>query len=70
AAEIGGPVKLFGCDPEAKGAPGPAFANKSLAEDGGYVYQTVEGTGHLMQIQKPEECRDGVLEFLEEKEII
>ena len=70
ATEIGGPVKLFGCDPEAKGAPGPAFANKSLAEDGGYVYQTVAGTGHLMQIQKPEECRDGVLEFLEEKGIL
>jgi len=70
AADIGGVVKLFGCDPESKGAPGPAFANKALAEDGGYIYQTVPGTGHLMQIQQPEECCDGVLAFLEEKGIL
>jgi pimeloyl-ACP methyl ester carboxylesterase len=62
---FGGPVKLIGADPEAKGAPGPAFANRALAEDFGYDYDTVPGTGHLLQIQKPEECRRIVLSFLD-----
>ena len=70
ASEIGGAVKLFGCDPEARGAPGPAFANKALAEDGGFDYQTIPGTGHLMQIQKPDDCRQGMLAFLIENGIL
>lgn len=65
----GGPVKLIACDPDAKGAPGPAFANKALAEDQGYVYEAIKGTGHLLQIQKPEECRRSMLSFLEQKGI-
>ena len=69
ANEFGGPVKLIACDPESKGAPGPAFANKALAEDGGYVYECIPGTGHLLQIQKPEECRQAMFSFLEEKKI-
>jgi pimeloyl-ACP methyl ester carboxylesterase len=62
----GGPVKLIGADPEAPGAPGPAFANKALAEDFGYAYETIPGTGHLLQIQKPAECRRAMLAFLDE----
>ncbi len=54
ASAYGGPVKLIGADPEARGAPGPAFANRALAEDGGYVYEAVPETGHLLQIQKPD----------------
>lgn len=66
ASAYGGPVKLIGADPEARGAPGPAFANRALAEDGGYVYEAIPGTGHLLQIQKPEECRRSMLAFLDE----
>ena len=66
---FGGPTKLIAGDPEAKGAPGPAFANRALAEDMGYVYQAIPGTGHMLQIQKPEECRRAMLSFLEEKGI-
>lgn len=68
-AALGGPAKMIAADPEARGAPGPAFANKALAEDGGYVYESIPGTGHLLQIQKPEECRRAVLSFLDEKGI-
>ena len=67
--ELGGPVKLIACDPEAKGAPGPAFANRALAEDGEYVYECIPGTGHLLQVQKPEECRQAMFAFLREKGI-
>jgi pimeloyl-ACP methyl ester carboxylesterase len=64
ASAYGGPVKLIGADPDAPGAPGPAFANRALAREGGYVYETIPGTGHLLQIQQPEACRRAVLEFL------
>ncbi|HEX5816062.1 MAG TPA: alpha/beta hydrolase [Methylomirabilota bacterium] len=62
----GGAVKLVAADPEAPGAPGPAFANRALAEDFGYVYEAIPGTGHMLQIQKPEECRRATLGFLQE----
>jgi pimeloyl-ACP methyl ester carboxylesterase len=61
----GGPVKLIAADPEARGAPAPAFANRALAEEFGYEYEVVPGTGHLLQIQKPEECRRAILSFLD-----
>ena len=67
---FGGPVKLIGADPEMKGAPGPAFANRALAEDYGYVYEAIPNTGHLLQIQQPAECRRAVLEFLAEKGVV
>jgi pimeloyl-ACP methyl ester carboxylesterase len=69
ASELGGPVKLIAGDPDAKGAPGPAFANRALAEDGDYNYQCIPGTGHLLQIQKPEECRQAMFSFLAEQGI-
>lgn len=61
----GGPVKLIGADPEARGAPAPALANRALAQEFGYVYEAIPGTGHLLQIQKPEECRRAMLGFLD-----
>jgi pimeloyl-ACP methyl ester carboxylesterase len=66
ADAYGGPVKLIAADPDAKGAPGPAFANRALAEDFGYVYEAIPGTGHLLQIQEPEACRRAMLSFLDE----
>jgi len=66
ASAYGGPVKLIAADPEAPGAPAPAFANRALAEEGGYAYEAIAGTGHLLQIQKPEECRRSVLAFLDD----
>ena len=62
----GGPVKLIAADPAAPGAPAPAFANQALATELGYVYEAIPGTGHMLQIQKPEECRRAMMTFLEE----
>jgi pimeloyl-ACP methyl ester carboxylesterase len=59
----GGPVKLIAADPAAPGAPAPAFANQALATELGYVYEAIPGTGHMLQIQKPE-CRRAMLGFL------
>jgi len=64
AKEFGGPVKLIGADPTAKGAPASAAANQALGMEGGYDYSYVEGTGHLLQIERPEECVRITMEFL------
>ena len=64
ASEFGGPVKLIGCDPNMKGAPATGPANQALGIEGGYDYSFVEGTGHLLQIEKPQECIRLTLEFL------
>ncbi len=61
---FGGPVKLIGCDPSMKGAPATGLANAALGREGGYDYGFVEGTGHLLQIEKPQECVRLTLEFL------
>jgi pimeloyl-ACP methyl ester carboxylesterase len=64
AQEFGGPVKLIGCDPQMKGAPATGAANQALGIEGGYDYSFVEGTGHLLQIEKPQQCVRLTLEFL------
>jgi pimeloyl-ACP methyl ester carboxylesterase len=64
ATELGGPVKLIGCDPGFKGAPATGPANQALGIEGGYDYCFVPGTGHLLQIEKPDECVRLTLEFL------
>jgi len=62
AAEFGGPVKLIGADPSGGVATGPA--NKALGDEGGYDYGFIPGTGHLLQIEKPQEAIRMTLEFL------
>lgn len=64
ASEFGGPVKLIGADPGLKYAPATAAANRALAADGGYEYEFVPEAGHLLQIEKPDACRDVALSFL------
>ncbi len=64
ARAFGGPVKLIGCDPNMKGAPATGPANQALGIEGGYDYSFVEATGHLLQIEKPQECIRLTLEFL------
>jgi len=64
ATEFGGPVKLIGCDPNMKGAGATGPANKALGIEGGYDYSFIEGTGHLLQIEKPEACVRLTLEFI------
>ncbi|HWE79729.1 MAG TPA: hypothetical protein VG270_14550, partial [Pseudolabrys sp.] len=70
ASEFGGPVKLIGADPNAKGAPATAAANQALATEGGYDYDIVEGTGHLLQIERPDECFRLSLEFIKRHNLL
>ena len=64
AKAFGGPVKLIGCDPAAKGSPPTGATNCALAMEGGYEYEAVPETGHLLQIERPEACREAMLSFL------
>jgi len=63
ASEAGGPVKLIGADPEMKGGI-TGRANQALGLEQGYDFDYVPGTGHLLQIEKPAECREVMLSFL------
>ena len=64
AKDFGGPVKLIGCDPNLEGAPATGPANRVLGLEGNYDYSFVEGTGHLLQIEKPMQCANLTLDFL------
>jgi pimeloyl-ACP methyl ester carboxylesterase len=70
AKAYGGPVKLIGADPEAKGASPTAAANLALAREGNYEYEAVPETGHLLQIERPDACREAMLSFLREHSLI
>jgi pimeloyl-ACP methyl ester carboxylesterase len=64
ADAFSGPVKLIGADPDIKGAPATAAANAALGREGGYDYEFVPGAGHLLQIEKPDDCVRLTLAFL------
>lgn len=64
ARDFRGPVKLIGADPEFKGAPPTGRANQALGTENGYDYDFVPGTGHMLQIEKPEACARLTLSFL------
>jgi pimeloyl-ACP methyl ester carboxylesterase len=64
ANDFDGPVKLIGCDPQVKGGPAIAAANAALGRDGGYDYSFVAHTGHLLQIEKPQETVAVTMDFL------
>ncbi len=65
ASEFGGPVKLIGADPDLKGGPPTGRANQALGTENGYDYSFVPGTGHMLQVEKPEECARQTIEFLQ-----
>lgn len=65
ADDYGGPVKLVGADPATEGGPPTGKANKALAEENGYTYESIPGTGHMLQIEKPAECANALTAFLE-----
>jgi pimeloyl-ACP methyl ester carboxylesterase len=56
AADLGGRVKLIGADPNLAGGPATAKTNQALAAEQGYDYDFIAGTGHLLQIEKPDAC--------------
>ena len=66
ADQFDSPVKLICADPEVKKGSPTGPTNKALALEGGYNYEAIEGTGHLLQIEEPEACANALLSFLSE----
>jgi pimeloyl-ACP methyl ester carboxylesterase len=64
AVDFAGPVKLIAADPSRERPDPTALSNQALAREGGFDYLALPGTGHLMQLEKPEACADAVREFL------
>ncbi|MFC5384763.1 alpha/beta hydrolase [Aquamicrobium segne] len=64
AEQLKVPALLVGADPDGDGAPPTGPANRALAQEGGYTYHGMKGTGHLLQIEQPERCRDVLYDFI------
>ncbi|HUA56482.1 MAG TPA: alpha/beta hydrolase [Candidatus Sulfotelmatobacter sp.] len=64
AASFRGPVKLLGADPELPYGPPTGLANRALAVEQGYDYAAIPGTGHMLQLERPDACADALLGFL------
>ena len=69
ASAYGGPVKLIGADPDDKDGPPIGAANRALASEGGYDYDAIGQTGHLLQIERPDACREAKLSFLRKHDL-
>ena len=66
ASVYGCPVKLIGADPDLKGNVPTGLANQALARENGYIYESIPQTGHLLQVERPQECRNAMLSYLRE----
>jgi pimeloyl-ACP methyl ester carboxylesterase len=64
ASDFGGPVKLIAADPTVDRPGVPALACQFLAETNGFDYAYVPGTGHMLQIEKPEATYHVMMSFL------
>jgi len=58
------PVKMICADPESARPAPTALANRALANEGGFDYLAIPGTGHLLQLEKPAACTAAVVAFL------
>ena len=70
ATDLGVPVKLVGADPEGRNAPPTGPANKALGEEGDYDYFGMEHVGHLLQIEKPDACRQVLISYLQDQGLV
>jgi pimeloyl-ACP methyl ester carboxylesterase len=61
---FGGPVTLIAADPTLPNALPSALANQAWAQDHGYDYAAIPGTGHMLQIEKPAATVAAVKNFL------
>ena len=57
------PVLIIASDPEQPDAQLPATSCRALAEECGFPYVAIPGTGHFLQIEEPQLCVREVFEF-------
>jgi pimeloyl-ACP methyl ester carboxylesterase len=58
------PVHLISSDPCLSTAQVPSFASLSLHQETAVSYEAISGTGHFLQLEQPEPCRDALRRFL------
>ncbi len=63
ATEFERPVLVIASDPDQPDAQLPATSCRALAEECGFPYVSIPGTGHFLQIEEPERCVAEVLNF-------
>lgn len=56
ADEFPMPLLVIASDPDSNIPSSPAYACRALRDECGWAYECVEGTGHFLQIQEPEQC--------------
>lgn len=59
-----GPVKLIGADPAHRYGPPTGRVNEAYARESGVDYVAVLDTSHMLQIERPDICREAFLAFL------
>ena len=69
AGDLARPTILVGADPRADRAEAVAKSCAALHRDGGMRYATVPGTGHFLQLERPEECYRIIGDFLIETRV-
>ena len=65
-ADFERPVLVIASDPEQPDAQLPATSCRALAEECGFPYVAIPGTGHFLQIEEPRRCAREVFEFAAE----
>jgi len=65
-ARLNVPIAIISADPKHPTGQAPAQVCKSLTTECQIPTQIVEGTTHLLQIEKPQECRDALYNLLAE----
>ena len=63
ATDFERPVLVIASDPDHPGAQLPATACRALADECGFPYVAIPGTGHFLQIEEPQRCAREVLDF-------
>jgi pimeloyl-ACP methyl ester carboxylesterase len=63
ASDFERPALVIASDPEAPGAQMPATACRALADECGFPYVAIPGTGHFLQIEEPRLCAREVFDF-------
>lgn len=65
-AELEGPIKFIGADPNVEDAWSPAIVNQALHQELGHRYVYIEDTTHMIHVEKPVELAREVEIFFEE----
>jgi len=66
ADEFPMPMLVIASDPDSNIPSSPAYACRALRDECGWAYECVEGTGHFLQIQEPEQCAAITRQFADE----